>query len=144
MPYVKGGHNDKIFPWKKYEGYPNPKDIRTQTNPEPKDMPQKTLIKQEGAKPETCTKGTQTDSKPMTTDIHTQTDEEDYNTQIETNPSSANVQRVNPNAENAATQTKAKNQDIKTNPKLKYSYGKIIIQNITYDLYIISSCSCSS
>ena len=87
MPYVKGGHNDKIFPWKRHEEYPNRKDI-----------------------------GIQTDSKPMTTD-----------TQIETNPSSVNVQRVNPNAENAATQTKAKNQDIKTNPKLKYSYGKIII-----------------
>ena len=123
MPYVKGGHNDKIFPWKRHEGYPNPKDIGTQTNPEPKDMPQKTLIKQEGARPETCTKGTQTDSKPMTTDIHTQTNEEDYNTQIETNPSSANVQGVNLNAENAATQTKAKNQDPKTNPTLKHSYG---------------------
>ena len=104
MPYVKGGHNDKIFPWKKREGYPNRKDI-----------------------------GIQTDSKPMTTD-----------TQIETNPSSVNVQGVNLKTVNAATQTKAKNQDIKTMPTLKHAYGKIIIQNITCNVYIISSCSCSS
>ena len=128
MPYVKGGHNDKIFPWKKREGYPNPKDIVTQTNPK--------NLQQGGARPETTlqcgrleTKETQTyptptDPKPKTMTTHTQTDKEDYNTQIETNPSSVNVQRVNPNAEDAATQTKAKNQDLKTMPTLKHAYGK--------------------